>query len=154
MNRLWFYFKRCDVPLLFESTSRNTPYPSLLKAFPPQVDGKGIQTSHMSTANGDEGLAYLVLEHGAPEGPDGGEDKVELVELLSAVGGRVLRGQQTLQQVAQRLHQALLRHRDDLLEPGPKRYQTSRLVREEPGPGLDQTSRLERKSVSQSVKFI
>ena len=94
----------------------------------------------MSTANRDDGPVYLVLEHGAPEGPDGGEDKVELVELLGAVGRRVLRGQQTLQQVAEHLHQALLRQGDDLLEPGPRTTANTLLVRTDPGPGLDQTT--------------
>lgn len=60
---------------------------------------------------------YLVLEHGSPKGPDGGEHKVELIKLLGAVCRRVFWSEQTLQQVAKHLDHTLLRDRDDLLKP-------------------------------------
>jgi len=61
---------------------------------------------------------YLVLEEAAAERPDAGEDEVQFVPLLGTVRGCVLRGKQTLQQVAEHLQVTVVTNRRDLLELG------------------------------------
>lgn len=68
---------------------------------------------------------HLVLEHGPSEGPDSGEDEVELVEILVAVWRSVFWNEETLQEVTQHLHQTLLRNRDDLLKSGSRTESSS-----------------------------
>jgi len=63
-------------------------------------------------------INHLVLEEAAAEGPDTGEDEVELVPLLGTVWRRVLGRQQTLEQVAQHLQVTVVADRRDLLELG------------------------------------
>lgn len=45
----------------------------------------------------------MILEEGPSEGPDAGEDKVDLVNLSGGVGGGVVLGQEAFQQRTQRL---------------------------------------------------
>lgn len=45
----------------------------------------------------------MILEQGPSEGPDTGEDKVDLIKLSGRVGRGVVLGQQAFQQGAQRL---------------------------------------------------
>ena len=57
------------------------------------------------------------MEKGTTESPNGGEDEVEFVQVLGAVGRGVLGGEDHFQQVAQHLDHRLLWYRDDRLEP-------------------------------------
>lgn len=70
----------------------------------------------------------LILESDTSKGPDTGKDKVQLIQLLGTVWGRVLWGQQTFQQVTQHLDVTVVCYRCDLLEASAHRLQTHRNV--------------------------
>ena len=72
--------------------------------------------------------ADLILEHAAAEGPDAGEDEVELVQFLGAVRRRVRLRQQALEQVTQHLHVRDLRDGRDLLEAAAQHVKAGRNV--------------------------
>lgn len=91
---------------------------------------------------------HLVLEHGPSEGPDSGEDEVELVEILMAVWRSVFWDEETLQEVAQHLHQTLFRNRDDLLKSGSRTESSSVISNFNTSLPLSALLALERNSVS------
>ena len=69
-----------------------------------------VQSSHQlspktsSVAQPTHHSTDLILERAAAKGPDTGEDKVQLIQLLGAVRWCVLFCQQALQQVTQHLY--------------------------------------------------
>jgi len=68
-------------------------------------------------------IEHLILEETAAKCPDAAEDEVQFIPLLRAVMWRILRSQDTLQQVTQHLKVTNVNYRSDLLKPGAYCFQ-------------------------------